>query len=112
VCNIDEVFWITDKIIQDAAGFTHDLHTCFNKSINLSQTKDLPKDTSFPSTVEGRAVLAVNWINQGPGQAQANAWHKLGLLPTRLQAALWHAKDQHAKKDQICQSLKAFKQRS
>jgi len=65
-------------------GFAHDLHT----------------------------VLVVNWINQGPGQARANAWHKLGLLPTRLQAALWHAEDQRAKKDRICQSLKAFKQRS
>jgi len=82
--NIDEVFRITDKIIRDATGFAHDLHT----------------------------VLAVNWINQGPGQARANAWHKLGLLPTRLQAALWHAEDQRAKKDRICQSLKAFKQRS
>lgn len=110
--NIDEVFRITDEIIRDAAGFAHDLHTCFNESINSSRTKDLPKDTSFPSTVEGRAVLAVNRINQGPGQARANAWHELGLLPTRLQAALWHAEDQRAKKDRIRQSLKAFKQRS
>ncbi len=46
--NIKAVFAIVDEVIRDAHEFTHDLHTCFNESINSSRTKDLPKDKLPP----------------------------------------------------------------
>ncbi len=109
VQRINAVCAIIDEVAARAPDFVHDLHTCYNESINASRTKDLPKDTSFPSTYEGRATLSQLRFNVGPGEARASTWRKLELPINHLQEKQWHSENKRAIADKKRHASKEFK---
>ncbi len=109
---INAICAILDEVAARAPDFVHDLHTCYNESINASHTKDLPKDTSFPSTYEGRATLAQLRFNVGPGEARASTWRMLELPINQLQEKQWQSENKRAIADKKCHASKDFKVRT
>jgi hypothetical protein len=106
---LQKVTSIFDQIITRVPEFAHELHTCYNESLNGFRTKQLPKDKVFPSTNEGRCTWARYQYNNGAGEAKKHVWEALEL-PTNLhQVAAWTACGTRTLADQRRQSSPQYK---
>jgi hypothetical protein len=100
---------ILNAIDAHAPEFVHEHHTCYNKSINTSCTKDLPKSINFSTTYNECSWLVVHCTNVGPGEAAQSIMHALGLELSHMQEHHWQTEDAHAVRDRKRKATKEFK---
>jgi hypothetical protein len=100
---------ILDNLIDRAPSFAHELHTCYNESINASRTRDLPKSTAFSSTYAPRSYLSTLRTNLGAGKSQEHIFSALSLPVQGLQHHHWERIDQRASDDRKRKASKEFK---
>lgn len=100
---------ILRHVITTVPTYAHDLHTCYNESINGCRTRHLPKSKTFPSTCLGRSMWARLQFNLGGGAAKKLAYEALDLAPSHQAARMWVDLDQRRLNDRKRQASPDFK---